>query len=246
MVWFTIKNKSNKMKQTLNHYSKAVVKLSILLCLVVLIHSTSKAQWIELGSIKSSTFKNEIKCITTDASNYVFASGFFNYVAKWNDSSWIKIGVSNSTNLSNRIWSLSTYGSGNVFAAGDFSNEKNKTYVAKLYGNSLVELGGSNNYNFGRFIYTITTDASGNVYAAGDITNANGNRYVAKWNGNVWEAVGGINSSIFNNPNNGNTTINTITTDARDNVYVAGQFSNSNDKQYVAKWNGSSWERASG
>ena len=61
--------------------------------------------------------------------------------------------------------------------------------------------------------------------------------HVSKWNGTSWSEMGTGANGL-----NGNSTINSIITDAAGNVYAAGQFTNAANKNYVARiWTGSNW-----
>ena len=55
-----------------------------------------------------------------------------------------------------------------------------------------------------------------------------------------WSELGGTNISTFND------WIQSITIDARGNVYAAGSFANDSGKYYVAKWNGNGWQELGG
>ncbi len=204
--------------------------------------------WSELGGTNASTFNWRINTLTTDAGGNVYAAGGFSngngkqYVAKWNGSGWSELGGTNASAFNNSILTLTTDNVGNVYAAGYFSNGNGKFYVAKWNGSGWSELGGTNASTFNSYIHTLTTDAGGNVYTAGWFSNGNGKWYVAKWNGSGWSELGGTNASTFY----GHYGIKTLTTDAGGNVYAAGDFTNSNGKCYVAKWNGSGWSELGG
>ena len=56
----------------------------------------------------------------------------------------------------------------------------------------------------------------------------------------MWSEVGGLSALAANNY------IWRICTDGSNNLYTAGRFTNSNGKQYVAKWDGSAWTELGG
>ena len=106
-----------------------------------------------------------------------------------------------------------------------------------LYAQNWVELGYIGSCK------ALALDASGSLYAGG-FRNANGYYYVAKWNGTRWRELGLGTSTL-----NANAAINTLAFDSDDNLYVAGSFTNApyaTGKQYVAKWNGTTWSELSG
>jgi hypothetical protein len=110
------------------------------------------------------------------------------------------------------------------------------------YSQAWIELGtGSNALNANYSIWSIIADPSGNIYAAGGFTDSptyiEGHSYVAKWNGTNWTEVGGNGATALN----ANNAIYSITQDAIGNIYAAGNFIDSNGRQYVAKWNGNTW-----
>lgn len=152
---------------------------------------------------------------------------------------WSELGTGSNTLAANEyIYGMTSDPSGNIYAAGFFYNASVKRYVAKWDGNTWSELGGTNALGANDMIYTLTSDPTGNIYAAGTFQNASGQRYVAKWNGTSWSQLG-TGTNPLNTSNN--YPIKTLTSDPAGNIYAAGSFTNSSGKQFVAKWNGSSW-----
>jgi hypothetical protein len=64
---------------------------------------------------------------------------------------------------------------------------------------------------------------------------------VAKWNGSAWSELGSGQDSL-----KANNYIYTLHSDTQRNIYVAGAFRNSANKNYVAKWDGSGWSEVGG
>lgn len=153
--------------------------------------------------------------------------------------SWSQLGTgANALAANEYIYGMTSDPAGNIYAAGFFYNASVKRYVAKWDGTTWSELGGTNALGANDMIYTITSDPAGNIYAAGTFQNASGQRYVAKWDGTSWSQLGtGTNPLGTSN----NYPIKTLTSDPAGNIYAAGSFTNSSGKQFVAKWNGSSW-----
>ena len=93
-------------------------------------------------------------------------------------------------------------------------------------------------------INTIAIDNSGNVYAAGTFADSNGYAYVNKWNLNNYTS--NVELGTGSNSLKANGLINKIVVDNSGNVYAAGNFTNSSNSYYVAKWNGSNWSELGG
>ncbi len=106
----------------------------------------------------------------------------------------------------------------------------------KLKAQTWVDVGGGNNIVNGTII-SMVADDSNNLYAVGDFYNAKSANYVAKWNGSKWSEVVGTNGKGLK----ANSDIQSIIRDDSGFLYVAGNFTNSNGKRYVAKYDGTSW-----
>jgi hypothetical protein len=146
-------------------------------------------------------------------------------------------------NANGNILAITSDATGNIYAAGNFNDSNGNSYVAKWDGVKWSELGGTvagTALNANNWINTITTDAFGNVYAAGNFNTSiyYGHNYVAKWDGTKWfELKGtGVDSILY-----AKGSIYSITTDAKGNVYAAGEFTNGYLYEYVAKWDGTNW-----
>ncbi|RWZ83845.1 MAG: hypothetical protein EO766_17575 [Hydrotalea sp. AMD] len=198
------------------------------------------SNWSELGTLNANA---SIKALAKDASNNIYAGGLFTnssgkrYVAKWNGSTWSELG---SLNANGDINAIATDNAGNVYAAGSFTNNNGKRYVAKWSGSSWTEIGTlSSALDVDKDIQTVICDASNNVYAAGYFLNTNGR--VAKWNGSSWSQMGsGIGTAIL--PIDGGGSVDELIFDYAGILYAGGKFKNASGKNFVAKWNGSSWE----
>ena len=110
------------------------------------------------------------------------------------------------------------------------------------YAQTWIEVGtGSNALNANYIIFSLLADTSGNIYAAGGFTDSasyiTGTAYVAKWNGNTWSTLDAPDTNTLN----ANNAILTMTQDLAGNIYAAGNFTDNNGYQYVAKWNGTTW-----
>jgi hypothetical protein len=107
--------------------------------------------------------------------------------------------------------------------------------VSKWNGSSWDELGGANKSNFGTgYINCINSDSKGNIYAGGNFIVGDSAFNIYKWTKltNKWNSLNTYRSSAQ---------INSIAFDVGDTLYVAGDFVNSSNKRYVAKYQINKW-----
>ena len=170
---------------------------------------------------------------------------------------WFELGTgANALNADAYILSICSDTNGDMYAAGQFTDSSSvihgKRYVAK-WDNSLhqwSELGtGANRLNANDMICSIISDKYNNIYAAGAFTDSSvstlsvGYSFVTKWDGTKWNKLG-----VGNNTMNAYTPglINSLCIDKNDNIYAAGNFTDSHYNLYVAKWNGTAWSNLMG
>jgi len=201
--------------------------------------------WTRLGQLNGLgevTF-----CI--DSSDNVYAVGDLNdsgnaYVAKWDGTSWSELGGINAFHSHSTIGPIYIGNDYNLYVAYKYIDTVAGSYsgIAKWDGTSWVKLGTGTGLNANGQILSICMDPSGNMYAAGDFTDAptpdTGNIYVAKWDGTSWSELG---TGIVPTNSLNTRIIFTILSDTAGNIYASGYFTNSSNKYYVAKWNGSAW-----
>ncbi len=126
---------------------------------------------------------------------------------------------------------------GKIYVGGLFSVIG---YAVEMYDGSAWATLGTLNLNAAPL--SICVDKHNNVYAAGAFYNTpNANYYILKWGGSNWSQLGTFDAPSVNGGN-----INSIYVDTSDNLYVAGEFTNSNNKAFVGKWNGTTWGTVGG
>jgi len=203
--------------------------------------------WSELGHGSSALAATggQIQAVFADAAGNVYASAFDNssagyYVARWNGTRWSPLGTGYP--IASNIFAITMDKHGNLYAAGEFHDALFRYYVAKWDGVNWTEVGtGSNSLGAIAPIYCIVADTFNNIYVAGafcnNITDTSADLYVAKWNGTAWSEVGsGVALTHYHGE-----AIYTLQEDASGNLYAAGSFADSNNKYYVAKWDGTAW-----
>jgi stage V sporulation protein SpoVS len=185
----------------------------------------------------------------TDADNIPTAD----YIAKWDGIQWSAVEASINTALNGMVTSLAVDGS-NLYVGGQFTNAGGNglaDYVVRWNG-SWTALGsdgagdGSLKSWVNALAFTGTT-----LYVGGKFTNVNNAGtvlptadYIARWNGSQWSAIGsnGAGNGVFNQ------VVYALAVDGSGNLYAGGAFTNANSAtaDYVAKWNGVSWNALGG
>jgi len=158
------------------------------------------------------------------------------------NSQSVEVGGNYSLKLNATIHAITTDSKGNIYAAGDFKNGMARNYVVKYDGNKWSEVVGSTVLFAKDRINTIATDNSGNIYVGGNYKDALFNRdyIVSKYDGKNWATFAGFDTLKANG------SINCILSDTKGNVYVGGQFKNSNNYSYIAMFDGTKWTELGG
>jgi len=112
-------------------------------------------------------------------------------------------------------------------------------FSGPLFAQSWLELGtGINALNANDNIYSICIDHSGKLYAGGAFYGPDSLSYVAQWDGTNWTKLGSIYESDTASINY----ILSLCLDDSGYLYAAGFFTNVYWHEYVAKWDGTSWQ----
>lgn len=204
------------------------------------------SNWPQLGNLTSSEFFN---CLCVDKQGNLYTAGvgtaknnFNNLIGniyKWNGNAWNQLPSNNSIFFNGDIVSLCADTSGNIYAAGYFTDSTTYFYPA---GNAFVGfwngsvwsiLGGKGALNIGTGpINSIAFNETNNSLYAAIANGPNADVYI--WNGHIW-------APLDNSGNKLNNSIRKLLIDKQGNIFVGGEFTNTNGKQFVAKWNGNSW-----
>lgn len=204
--------------------------------------------WINMGSAAALHISSGgIYSVAGDADGNLYCSGDITnaggnrFVAKWTaaTSTWGEAGFNGSGHVAaNDVRASTIDAAGNLYVGGAFINAAYKQYVAKWNGSYWSETGSAtSSLNANGWILAMASDRFGNIYATGSFTNAANKPYIAKWDGNTWSEVGTGSGALLK----AQEAVYSMITDNAGNLYVAGEFTNSSGKYYVAKWNGSTW-----
>lgn len=195
--------------------------------------------WINLTG-GGPLFDNGIHSMATDAQGNLYVAGNVaflpqpeagNYMYKWNGSSWTMMG---GTKLPRSEYvKMHVDNSGNLLAS--FYNDSISACVSKWNGSGWDELSGKNKTQFGTGqIFCLNSDSKGNVYAGGFYIKNDSAYNIFKWtkSTNTWSPLYTYGSSLA---------VNSIAFDSGDSLYVAGRFVNTDNKMYVAQYQGNKW-----
>lgn len=208
-------------------------------------------QWwtnLNLSAGTAGTYTNWIWPLVIGSDGNLYASGSVTnsagkiYISRYDGSSWTDLNKGKSTagqfnSLVNDVLEFST---GKLYVGGAFS-QNDKAYVAYFDGSDWSNLnsGAGAAGQFNNWIGHLVRLDNGTLYVGGNFTNSNGSQFVAKYNGSTWSDLS--DGIAAGQPGRFNNWIWQMVKDSNDNLYVAGNFTNSGGKRYVAKYNGSAW-----
>lgn len=182
--------------------------------------------------------------VTKNANIYVVQNmGSLYGVYQWNKSinNWNYLkGTGNDTITStSTITGLYSDKNENIIAA--VQNDNNQKFV-QWSGTKWLEMGINAGYLNGiHKIENIIRDNNGELYGYGTLATLNNQPFRAKWNAStlVWEQL----AYTANNPFSDTCIkVNSITFDKMGNIYGISKCTNANNREYVAQWNGTSWQ----
>ena len=173
------------------------------------------------------------------------------YVARWNGSSWSNLG-SNAAGtdgaLNNWVRAIAVSDTGDVYVGGDFEDAAGiaqADFVARWDGSAWFALGSDVAGTGGAIndmVYALAYSGT-DLYVGGAFTDAAGITWadsIARWDGAEWYGFPGTT-----NWGGGGAVENTVGAIAVSDtdLYIGGAFTNVNTDQadFVAKWDGSSW-----
>jgi hypothetical protein len=182
-------------------------------------------------------------CVDSNSNVYVCAGDDTGatYIAKWNGISWTSLGGTTPF-LQYEPMAMCSDKNGALYVVCDSFDTVFHVRLEKWDGISWTVVDtGSSPFHINNHINTMFIDTMNNIFIGGTFTDGatygTGNVCVAKWNGISWSEVGaGIAPQYMNDIE-----IFALLPDTSGNLYAAGNFRNSSNKCYVAKWDGTTW-----
>ena len=179
-----------------------------------LIEQWNGTHWIVVSSPSPGSSGNELRGVSADSSNDVWAVGDYSnsnspentLIEQWNGSQWSIIKSPDVAQYSNSLLSVTALSATNVWAVGYSEAELTaNTLVEHWNGSQWSVVPGPNPGSAFDFLYGVRAVSATNIWAVGTYAN---NRYgpyhtlTERWNGNRWE--------VFSSPGPG-ATINKLT-----------------------------------
>ena len=204
--------------------------------------------WTVVGNIANAFVPNlGVYSMSYDhVNNYLYAS-LYPYtfgpqvVIKWDGSNWSQIG-SFSDSSQNAAAAVFNSG-GNLFATAYMSSVSGNSGIAQ---NNIDEWNGSSwvpldNIGWLSAPYTfynncIACSGPGNKFYTIGIDTSTEAACVYEWNGAAWHILGTGNNGL-----NVNGPVYCVFADNAGNVYVSGDYYDSNGYRYILKWDGNAW-----
>ncbi len=173
-----------------------------------------------------------------------------NHIARWNGAAWSSFGTGMSSIVNGgtggsvndgTVLALAVAGNGEVYAGGRFlqAGGIRASYVAQWNGTAWSPLGAGAGNGVDSSVYALAVAGNGDVYVGGSLTQGGGtpaNR-VAKWNGTAWSSLGAGTGNGFNE------VVFALAVAGNGDVYAGGGFTQTGGgiANFVAKWNGATW-----
>ena len=182
--------------------------------------------------------------VTKNAHIYVVQNtGSLYGVYQWNKSinNWNYLkGTGNDTiNSNSTITHLYSDKNENIIAAVKTGNQQK---FVQWNGTKWLEMGINAGYLNGTHkIESIIRDNVGDLYGYGTLATLSNQPFRTKWNATtlVWEQL----AYTANNPFSDTCIkVNSITFDKMGNIYGISKCTNANNREYVAQWNGTTWQ----
>ncbi|CAF3895331.1 unnamed protein product [Rotaria sp. Silwood1] len=203
--------------------------------------------WSELGkNANPLNFGGFITKLTIDSLNNIYIAGFFYnassklYIAKFNGITWSELGSNMGIATNGSINSIHIDRYNNLYVGGSFKNSSGKYFIAKWDGSAWSQISTNNNSVTG-----LTSDSSGSIYCIGGFKTTTGSivRYhLAKYDGLVWSYL----PDSLRNLDVTNSDAISYLYNAKNSIYINGNFVNKDGIPFIARWNGVNWSEVNG
>ena len=214
--------------------------------------------WNVLGNSSINGVDGIVQALVMNGTNNLFVGGQFrsvagnsisaNYIATWDGNSWNMLGTDSTNNgVDGTVYAFAMNGTNQLFVGGQFTSVNGKSifanYIASWDGNSWNILGNSSINGVDGTVYALAMNGTNQLFVGGQFASVNGKsifaNYIAFWDGNSWNILG--NSSI----NGVDGQVNALAMNGTNQLFVGGRFTSiyksSISANYVASWNGNSW-----
>lgn len=194
--------------------------------------------WSLVSTPNPGSAINDFYSISADASNDVWAVGFYNnkksveqaLVEHWNGSTWSVVPGANIGSGDNLLFSVTAISPIDVWII-DYANSQRQ--IEHWDGSSWTIVPtaspGTSSYGF----FGMAAVSANDIWAAGSYTKGvHSKTLIEHWNGNKW--------SIVSSPNNGDSGLGSIAVISKNDIWAVGTYGN--PYQILTEhWNGTAW-----
>jgi hypothetical protein len=188
---------------------------------------------------------NSVNCVTTDSSGKIYIGGNFttynsttqNRIVRLNPNGTVDTSFTGGTGFNNLVRVIKVDSSGGIYVGGDFTTYQDvaANRIIKLNPDGTKDTSFDNTTGFNTTVNDIKLDSIGSIWVAGQFTTYKGVSapYLTKL------LPTGLRDTSYPNTLNPNTTVNSISVDTNDDVYIGGAFTQvgatTNNARYIAK-----------
>ncbi len=162
-----------------------------------------------------------------------------------NSGTWNSVGTGSGNGMNNWVEALAVY-NGELYVGGGFTlaGGVSANFIARWNGTSWNSVGTGSGNGVNDYVHELAV-YNGELYVGGEFTSAGGvsANFIARWNGTSWNSVGtgsgnGVSSKVYE------------LAEYNGELYVGGGFTYANwtgsvstslNANFIARWNGTSW-----
>lgn len=214
---------------------------------VTLVEQWNGTQWSVVASPNvSGALSDTLSAVVALSTSNAWAVGSYQNAANvqqtliehWNGTAWTIIASPNIPSLFNTLTAVSAVSANDIWAVGNASGANGFQVLIEHWNGttwSIVPLSAS-----GQLTSVVALNAK-NIWAVGSVASTNSSQVLIEhWNGHKWSTMSGINPGMAGN------TLNSITANAANDVWVVGNYTNSVGPRaeyvpLIEHWNGQAW-----